>query len=269
MFKDYLKILREKRPLVHNITNYVTVNDCANAILAVGGSPIMSDDIAEVGEIVSLCQALVINIGTLNERTLRSMLTAGKCANQLDIPVILDPVGNGASKLRTQTTQMLLNELQFAVIRGNISEIKAAAGSGTAARGVDASAGDIADDTSSRLEIAQDLWQKTAAAVVITGATDVVYSGNKSYVIKNGHSMLSRITGSGCMCSAITATFCGAVKDYSQAAAAAVTVMGIAGEIAATKSSGTGSFRYNLIDALSMMNDKILLQEMNVEEITR
>ena len=142
MLEEMLKNVREKSPLIHNITNYVTVNDCANVVLACGASPIMADDQKEVAEITSICTGLNINIGTLNTRTIESMVIAGKKANELHHPVVLDPVGVGASTLRTQTALKLLKEIQFSVIRGNISEIKALAlGSGTT-KGVDANLAD-------------------------------------------------------------------------------------------------------------------------------
>ena len=143
MLGKYLKTLQEKSPLIHNITNYVTVNDCANILLACGASPIMADDEAEASEICSICSGLNINIGTLNERTIKSMLIAGKKANELSRPVLLDPVGAGASALRTDTAKMLMENINFTIIRGNISEIKALALGSGGTKGVDASLTDF------------------------------------------------------------------------------------------------------------------------------
>ena len=209
MFQKMLENVRGKCPLIHNITNYVTVNDCANIVLACGASPIMSDDQSEVEEITTICGGLNINIGTLNKRTIESMFLAGKRANALSHPVVLDPVGAGASKLRTETAQKLLEEVKFTVIRGNISEVKTlASGSGTT-KGVDA---DVADKVSeenldSAVAFAKAFAEKMGAVVAITGAIDIVADGKKAYCIRNGHPMMSSITGTGCQLSAMTAAY--------------------------------------------------------------
>ena len=192
MFQEMLENVRGKCPLIHNITNYVTVNDCANIVLACGASPIMSDDQSEVEEITTICGGLNINIGTLNKRTIESMLLAGKRANALNHPAVLDPVGAGASKLRTETAQKLLEEVKFTVIRGNISEVKTlASGSGTT-KGVDA---DVADKVSeenldSAVAFAKAFAEKTGAVIAITGAIDIVADGKKAYdVLHHGHGL--------------------------------------------------------------------------------
>lgn len=253
----------KKNPqLVHNITNYVTVNDCANILLAMGSSPIMADDLEEVEEITSICSALVLNIGTLNSRTVESMIAAGKKANALGHPVVLDPVGAGASKLRTQTTYRLLEEVKFTVIRGNVSEIKTVdAGAGTT-KGVDADEKDVI--TEETLEdvvvMAQALAQKTGAVIAITGATDIVADAKKAYIIKNGHGDMSKITGTGCMLSAMTAAYVAAnPNDLLESVACSVAVMGIAGELSARQvvnhQVGTGSLRTFIIDHISTMKE--------------
>lgn len=222
MLKTMLDNVRAKTPLIHNITNYVTVNDCANILLACGGSPIMSDDINEVEEITSICGGLNINIGTLNQRTIQSMLSAGIKANSLGHPIVLDPVGAGASSLRTNTALMLMEKIRFSVIRGNISEIKTLAlGAGTT-KGVDA---DIADavteqNIDSVAAFAKDFSKKCGAVVAITGAIDIVANDNTAYIIRNGVSMMSKITGSGCMLSAMTAAYITANPDNLLKAAA-------------------------------------------------
>ena len=263
MFQKMLENVRGKCPLIHNITNYVTVNDCANIVLACGASPIMSDDQSEVEEITTICGGLNINIGTLNKRTIESMFLAGKRANALSHPVVLDPVGAGASKLRTETAQKLL-EVKFTVIRGNISEVKTlASGSGTT-KGVDA---DVADKVSeenldSAVAFAKAFAEKTGAVVAITGAIDIVADGKKAYCVRNGHPMMSSITGTGCQLSAMTAAYVTANPEHPlEAAAAAVCAMGLAGEIAHARLSaqdGNSTYRNYIIDAIYNMTPEQL-----------
>lgn len=271
MFQNMFANVREKCPLIHNITNYVTVNDCANVLLACGGSPIMSDDKEEVAEITTICSGLNINIGTLNQRTIVSMLIAGKRANELGHPVVLDPVGAGASKLRTETAMQLLEEVKFAVIRGNISEIKTLAlGSGTT-KGVDA---DIADRVTEEnlddmVAFAKSFAAKTGAVIAITGAIDIVADDKKAYCIRNGHPMMASVTGTGCQLSAMTAAFVTANPDKPlEATAAAVAAMGYAGEIAhgrLTEMDGNSTYRNYIIDAIYNMTPEILEKGANYE----
>ena len=195
MFQNLFANVRAKSPLVHNITNYVTVNDCANIVLACGASPIMADDAAEVEDITSLCAGLNLNIGTLNSRTIPSMLLAGHTANRLGRPVVLDPVGAGASHLRTETALRLLREVKFTVIRGNISEIRTlAAGSGTT-KGVDADTADkVTDETLDKtVAFAKAFAARTGAVVAVTGAIDIVADGERAFCIRNGHPMMSAV----------------------------------------------------------------------------
>lgn len=264
MFKKMLENVRKNCPLIHNITNYVTVNDCANIVIACGAAPIMADDKEEVADITTLCAGLNINIGTLNSRTIASMLIAGKRANQLKHPVVLDPVGAGASKLRTETAMQLIKQVRFSVIRGNISEIKTlASGSGTT-KGVDA---DVADKvTEENLEaviaFAKAFAEKTGAVIAITGAIDIVADSKKAYCIRNGHPMMSSITGTGCQLSAMTAAFVTANPECTlEAAAAAVCAMGYAGEIAhsrLTQLDGNSTYRNYIIDAIYNMTPEML-----------
>ncbi len=253
------KTVREKCPLIHSITNYVTVNDCANVLLALGASPIMSDDKCEVEEITSICGGLNINIGTLNERTIESMLIAGKKANEQGHPVVLDPVGAGASCLRTNTALKLLNEIKFTVIRGNISEIKALAGASYATQGVDANIADKVTDENleSSISFLKEFSKKTGAIIAVTGAIDIVCHSEKAYIIRNGHPMMSSVTGTGCMLSAITAAYVTANPDsILEATAMAVCTMGLAGEIAHTRLTrldGNSSYRNYIIDAIYNM----------------
>ena len=266
-----LRDVREKRPLVHNLTNYVTVNDCANALLAVGASPVMADELDEASDIAALADAVVINIGTLNARTILSMFAAGKKAASLGRPVILDPVGAGASRLRTGTAVKLMGEIPLAVIRGNVSEIKALLGGAGTTRGVDADVKDLsAGGLGGVAAAAKALALRTGAAVAVTGPTDIVTDGSRTLAVRNGHPLMSRITGSGCMLSAVTGAFCGAAPGRAfEAAAAALCMMGLAGEQAAVRTAGenagTGSFRTYLIDSLSLMDEAALAGGMKLE----
>lgn len=264
MFENILENVRKQCPLIHNITNYVTVNDCANIVLACGASPIMADDKNEAADITEICAGLNINIGTLNTRTIDSMLIAGKRANELNHPIVLDPVGAGASKLRTDTAMRLLKEVKFSVIRGNISEIKTlASGSGTT-KGVDADVADriTEDNLDEAVAFAKAFAEKTGAVIVITGAIDVAADSKKAYCIRNGHSMMSSITGTGCQLSAMTAAFVTANPEYPlEAAAAAVCAMGYAGEVAhsrLTEMDGNATYRNYIIDAVYNMTPEIL-----------
>ena len=272
MFGEMLKNVKEQVPLVHCITNYVTVNDCANILLACGGSPIMADDEQEVEEITTVCDGLTINIGTLNSRTVESMMLAGKRANALDHPILLDPVGVGASALRTRTAIELLENVKFTAVRGNISEIKTLVlGSGNT-KGVDANVADAVTEENRKrvIAFAGEFSRKTGAVVVITGAVDLVVGGKRAYVIRNGHPMMSKVTGTGCMLSAMMAAYLKANKGTPvQAAAAAVCAMGIAGERAYEKMlavhGGSGSYRMFLMDEISNMNAEILDRDARYE----
>ncbi|MCI8983976.1 MAG: hydroxyethylthiazole kinase [Hungatella sp.] len=272
MFEQIFENVRQKSPLVHNITNYVTVNDCANMLLACGGSPIMADDPEDAVEITSICGGLNINIGTLNQRSIPTMFAAGKRANQLGHPVVLDPVGAGASKLRTDTALGLLEQVKFAVIRGNISEIKTLAqGSGTT-KGVDADVADqvTEDNLDEAVLFARELARRLGTVIAITGAIDIVTDGERAFCIRNGHSMMASITGTGCQLSALTAAFVTANPDHPlEAAAAAVCAMGLCGEIAhrrLTDLDGNASYRNYIIDAMYRLTPAKLEEGANYEE---
>ena len=256
MLKEMLENVRKTCPLIHNITNYVTVNDCANVLLACGGSPIMSDDVDEAEDITSICGGLNINIGTLNQRTIPTMHKAGKKANELGHPVVLDPVGAGASGLRTQTAKDLIENVKFTVIRGNISEIKALALGTGGARGVDADVSDkvTKENLPQAVAFAKGFARETGAVIAITGAIDIVADGEKAYCIYNGHPMMSSITGTGCQLSSITAAYVTANPESPlEAAAAAVCLMGVCGEKAyarLTAQDGNATYRNYIIDAI-------------------
>lgn len=256
MFKNILENVRKNCPLIHNITNYVTVNDCANILLACGGSPIMADDAGEAEEITTICGGLNINIGTLNQRTISAMLLAGKKANELGHPVVFDPVGAGASALRTGTALKLLDEVRFTVIRGNISEIKTLALGSGSTKGVDA---DVADTVTPNtldqaVAFAKSFAKKTGAVIAITGAIDIVAGSEKAYCIYNGHPDMAGITGTGCQLSAMTAAYITANPNNTlDAAAAAVCLMGLCGEKAKERMGpldGNSSYRNYIIDAV-------------------
>jgi hydroxyethylthiazole kinase len=256
MLKEMLENVHIKTPLIHNITNYVTVNDCANILLACGASPIMADDIGEAEEITSICGGLNINMGTLNRNTIPSMFAAGKKANALGHPVVFDPVGAGASELRIQTAYGLLEEVSFTVIRGNISEIKALAlGTGTT-RGVDADVADsVTEETlNSTVQFVKKFAEKTGAVIVITGSIDIVADQSRAFCVRNGHPMMGKITGTGCQLSALIAAYITANPEHPLvSAAAAVCAMGLCGELAFTRMTaldGNSSYRNYIIDSI-------------------
>ena len=256
--------VRANVPLVHNITNYVTVNDVANVLLACGGSPIMSDDPKDVEDITSICGGLNINIGTLNQRTVEGMFLAGKKANELGHAVLLDPVGAGASAFRTETALKLIQEIKFDVIRGNISEIKTLAlGSGTT-KGVDADVADAVTEENLDQSIAfvKAFAEKMGCIIAVTGAIDLVSDGTKCYVIRNGRPEMGKITGTGCQLSGVMTAFITAnPEEKLKAAAAAVCTMGLAGEIGFSRmqeGDGNSTYRNRIIDAIYNMDQKTL-----------
>ncbi len=264
--------LREKNPLVHQITNYVTINDCANITLAIGGSPVMAEDIHEVREMVSLASSLVINIGTLNSVIIESMIEAGKMANELNIPVILDPVGVGATTYRTETCKRIINEVKLAVIRGNLSEIKTIYGIKTTTRGVDASESFSvdSDEFTSEKEMARDFAIKFNTVVVITGAVDIISDGKTLYCASNGHQIMSRVTGTGCMCTSVIGCYLGAGDNDLIAALAGIVSMGIAGETAYESldknSEGSGTFKVKMLDAIYNLSEDLIMERSKINE---
>ena len=264
MLGSCLENVRKSVPLVHNITNYVTVNDVANVLLACGGSPIMSDEPEDVEDITSICGGLNINIGTLNQSSIKGMFLAGKKANELGHKVLLDPVGAGASKLRTDTAVKLMEEIKFTVIRGNISEIKTLAlGSGTT-KGVDADVADaVTEDTLDQaVTFVKNFAKSTGSVVAITGAIDLVSDAEKCYVIRNGRPEMSRITGTGCQLSGVTTAYIAAnPENKTEAVAAAVCMMGLAGEIGVSRlqeGEGNSTLRNRIIDAICNMDGETL-----------
>ena len=252
--------VRKNVPLVHNITNYVTVNDVANILLACGGSPIMSDEPEDVEDITSICGGLNINIGTLNSSSIEAMHRAGRRAQELGHVLLLDPVGAGASALRTDTAVSLMDELRFTAIRGNISEIKTlASGSGTT-KGVDADVADaVTEETlDSSVAFVKRLAEKTGAVIAVTGAIDLVADADRCFVIRNGRPEMGKITGTGCQLSGMMTAFLAANPDAKlEAAAAAVCAMGLAGETGWSRmqeGDGNSTYRNRIIDAIYNMD---------------
>lgn len=264
MLGSCIENVRKNVPLVHNITNYVTVNDVANVLLACGGSPIMSDEPEDVEDITTICGGLNINIGTLNKSSIEGMYRAGRKANELGHVVLLDPVGAGASALRTDTAVGLMDEIRFTVIRGNISEIKTLAlGSGTT-KGVDADVADAVteDSLDSAVKFVKDLAAKADAIIAITGAIDLVADAETCYVIRNGRPEMGRITGTGCQLSGMMTAFIVANPEAKlEAAAAAVCAMGLAGEVGWSRmqeGEGNSTYRNRIIDAIYNMDGETL-----------
>lgn len=264
MIGDCLENVRRTRPLIHNITNYVTVNDVANVLLACGASPIMADDPEEAEEITSICKGLTINIGTLNQRTIPAMFLAARKANALGHKVVLDPVGAGASRLRTETAIRLMDEIALDAIRGNISEIKTLAMGSGRTKGVDADVADAVSEASldAAVTFVKAFAIKTGSIIAVTGAIDLVADRDRCYVIRNGRPEMGRITGTGCQLSALITAFLAANPGNGlEATAAAVCAMGLAGEIGWANrlpSDGNAAYRNRIIDAIYNMDGKML-----------
>lgn len=264
-FQKTFQQLEETTPLVHHITNYVTANDCANCTLALGGSPVMADDPEEVEEMVSMASALVINLGTLNQRSLDSMRLAGSKANEKGIPVILDPVGAGATSLRTKTAKELLETISFGFVRGNASEIKCLVEGNGKTRGVDAADNENLDLS----KLAMAMAKEYKVSVGITGVMDVVSDGKSVYQLSNGHPLLTKITGSGCMTTAIIGLYLGAQRSPVEAGIMGISTMAVAGQLAfedLAAGEGMGSYRVKLMDHLGRISADILEKRIRIKE---
>ena len=269
-FAACLQAVREKAPLVQCITNMVTVNDCANVLLAAGASATMAHHPLEVAEAVAGVQALVLNLGAVGDR--EAMYIAGREANRLGVPVVFDPVAAGFTGLRRETARKLLEEIRFAVIRGNASEILALAEDREGGSGVDVAAADTVTESGlpRAAELAQTLSRRTGAVVVLSGAVDVVADGWQALFLRNGSPTMARITGSGCMLSALTGAFCGACPDKPfEAAAAAAASIALGGERAVElrrqKGTGNATFRIDLIDSVFNLTVERLIQGVRYE----
>jgi hydroxyethylthiazole kinase len=253
--------LRRRRALVHNITNYVVMDFSANALLAVGASPVMAHAVGEVREMVALAGALVINIGTLSTPWIEAMFVAGREARERGVPIVIDPVGAGATQLRTDTALKLIEELKPAVVRGNASEILSLGRAGGQTRGVDSTRGvDEAQATALQLASA---WH---TCVAVTGPEDFITDGKRRFDVANGHPLMARVTGTGCVASALTGAFLAVEKDAVVAAACALVVYGVAGEMAAAGAPHPGTFRVRMIDALDAITAESVVAQARVEE---
>jgi hydroxyethylthiazole kinase len=252
--------VRAKSPLVHNITNYVVMNNTANALLAVGASPVMAHSVEEVEDMVRIANALVINIGTLSPRWIDAMILAIREANRQNKPIVFDPVGAGATDFRNRTIQELLGIGKFSVIRANASELMAMESSENRTKGVDSS-----NTLEQAYSSAKYLSGKYSNVVCMSGKTDVIISGKLRMKIHNGHEMMSRVTGLGCTATAVIGAFIGTVEDTFEATISAMAVMGVAGELAAKTSAGPGSLQLNLLDKLYNMTEQEFLQTVKLE----
>ena len=247
-----LAAIRERKPLVHQITNYVVMNETANATLAIGALPVMAHALQEVEEMASAASALVLNIGTLSDEWIEAMIAAGRAANAAGVPVVLDPVGAGATEYRTDTGRRLLDVLELAVVRGNSAEIATLAGRQAEIRGVEA----VGDGGGP--ELARDAAKALGCVVAVTGPVDQVSDGEAVNSVANGHELMGTVTGTGCMSTAITGCFLGVQPDPLAAATGALVAFGVAGEDAAERASGPGSFHVALYDALYALDPETL-----------
>jgi hydroxyethylthiazole kinase len=259
-----LALIRERKPLVHQITNYVVMNETANATLALGALPVMAHSVEEVEEMASVAGALVLNIGTLSRHWIEAMLLAGKAANRAAVPVVLDPVGAGATRLRTETANRILEETQVAVVRGNQAEVATLAGRDAEIRGVESMS------TEPGAELAQAAAEELGCVVAVTGPVDHVSDGERTIEVANGHELLGTVTGTGCMSTAMTGCFLAVAGDRRlEAAAEALVAFGVAGEDAARGAEGPGSFHVALYDALYNLDPDTLDSRAKASEAAR
>lgn len=252
--------IRQQKPLLHHITNFVVMNDTANITLHIGGLPVMAHAREEVAEMVGAAGALVLNPGTLTPAWVESMLVAGRRANELDVPIILDPVGAGATSLRTESNLRLLDELKIAVVRGNSGEIGALTGRGGVVKGVETVV-EVKDPE----EVAQALGRQYGLTAAITGPRDIVTDGQRVITVDNGHPMLKTITGTGCSATTMIAAFAAVERDYVLAAAAGLACYGLAAELAAAQSQGPASFKVALFDAIYNLSTEQILEGARVQ----
>jgi hydroxyethylthiazole kinase len=255
-----LQQVRGRAPLIHNITNYVVMNSTANALLAVGASPVMAHAIEELDEMVAIASALVINIGTLSEHWVESMSRAGRAARRRGIPIVLDPVGSGATRMRTTVALRLIDEAQPTVIRGNASEIRSLVLGEKETRGVDSTR-----TSEESVDAARSLARQARCVVTVSGATDVIVDSERVVRVHNGNPLMTRVTGMGCTATAVTAAFAAVNADSLQAAAHAMAVVGIAGEIAAERSAGPGSLQVNFLDVLYGLTEPEMRKRLRSE----
>ncbi|NMA83775.1 MAG: hydroxyethylthiazole kinase [Epulopiscium sp.] len=259
---------KETNPLIHCLTNHITINDCANIILAVGGKPIMAEHVEEVGNITKNAKALVINIGNINDARIDAIFLSGKIASKNNIPIIFDPVGVAGSPFRKDLSKKILQELKPNIIRGNISEIKALSNITTKATGIDIHPSDVPTDKNidQLTDIVKELSVKQDAVIVATGKTDIIADHHSLYLVSNGVDMLSQITGTGCMCTSLIAAYC-SHGDLLTASVAATTIMGVCGELAKENSNGIGSFKISLFDHLYQVSNQMIQERGKIIEV--
>lgn len=256
-----LNAIREKKPLVHSITNFVVMNETANALLCIGALPIMAHAAEEVEEMVGIANALVLNIGTLEPEWIAAMELAGRRANQLGIPVVLDPVGAGATRLRTDSSKRLLENVKISIVRGNAGEVATLAGIAAEVKGVESMGASASSE-----EIAKSFASTYGCTVAITGVVDVVSDGKRTAKIGNGHTMMGKVVGTGCISTVITGAFAAVDSDAFTAATAALTTFGIAGEIAArTSGDRPGTFHTELYNALYAVSSADVEADARIE----
>ncbi|MRR16189.1 MAG: hydroxyethylthiazole kinase [Deltaproteobacteria bacterium] len=260
IFKS-IEDIRAQGPLVHNITNYVVMNNTANALLAIGASPVMIHAEEEVADIAAIASALVINIGTMSAPWVRGMFKALAMAASKGVPVVIDPVGAGATPYRTQTIRELIGAGRQAIIRGNASEIMALTDDRLKTKGVDSTAA-----SAEALQAARSISEKQQCVVCVSGAVDYIIDGARMLKIANGHPLMTKVTGLGCTASALCGAFAAVEKDAFAAAAKAMSVMGIAGEMAAALSAGPGSLQVNFLDTLYRLNESDIAGRLKIEE---
>ncbi len=253
--------IRTKSPLIHNITNYVVMNNTANALLAIGASPVMIHAEEEVEDMAAMASALVINIGTISAPWVRGMFKAFTKATSKGVPVVIDPVGAGATPYRTKVIRELINAQQPTIIRGNASEIMALTNDRLITKGVDSTAA-----SGEALQAARHISQERRCAVCISGEVDYVVFENRVVKIANGHPMMTKVTGLGCTASALCAAFAAVEKDSLAATAKAMAVMGVAGEMAAALSAGPGSLQVHFLDMLYRLTKEDMIGHLKIEE---
>lgn len=261
---ELLSRVRERRPLVHHITNFVVMNDTANTTLAVGALPVMAHAREEVEEMTSAASALVLNIGTLTPAWVESMLAAGRCANERGIPVVLDPVGAGATRLRTTSALRILDEVDVRSVRGNLGEMSHLVGAGGQVRGVESVGAEASPE-----DIASRVAGEYGVIAAVTGPRDWVTDGQRLLAVDNGHPMLQRLTGAGCMATTVVGCFLAVCDDSLVATAAALAYFGYAGEIAASQAAGPGSFRAALLDRLAELDPGQVRRGVRAQEVAR
>jgi len=256
-----LKTIRETKPLIHHITNWVTIYDCANMTRAFGALPVMAHAPEECAEMTELSSALVLNIGTLTSEIIDSMILSGTAANEKKIPVVLDAVGVGATKFRDEMAAKILGSVRVDIVKGNYSEIAKLAGETAKTKG-----GEATSINADPAKIAKEFAKSSSSIVVMTGKEDIISDGDRVFIVKNGHELMGSIVGTGCMAASVIGSFAAVNPDYCEASREALCYFGVAGELAAEKSRGPGSFKVNLYDEVFNLSDDKVKSMMNFEK---